>query len=385
MARYLTIFMDNTNGALDFYTFSSVDALGFEDEGLYASGLVFENTLDTFSAYSSNAYGTPVSWVFYQMSSWYIPSYGYKFKGNPTADDYAGIWASKSADNPVDVFRAYNSIIDFGSRHSRVSWLMSGMNHPHVVKMLVAGMRRELGAYKDAAFGVLPHVNKSEFKGFQVLSMLGDPDIQHQAFRDGDVIRVMLNNLSRKDQTLKLDISGKILDITRYEKDEFMVSIPYYTEPFSGDSLTMSSQSTVVLNVDVSGLSVSSSVDEKVTYSNNSMILIQEGEVKSTRIRSPVGSDKSDYVILRVGYERPASLNETRPQIILNGGKVNFWEQDSEDVYTSNSYDSFSTTLMAYIPAEVLRPINRVDLSFPDGNMGTIGAVSLRVGVPGKL
>jgi hypothetical protein len=364
MLSLYNLFISNTNASLDYYSLVAIDFGNFEEgKGYYNSGLPLEGFMDTLSASCVNDYGYPLKWI--------IPEAGLKLAPKFRNSDYiTNKLEARFKDENVSGVEWVNhidSIYDFLYNKTGVTYALNALNNPHVIKKIIPFV------VEDGFFTFF-----KDLKGDMVVVKSNDPDVQSLAFRDGDTIRLILNNLIDIPQSLKLKFPNMPVSIKRFYPDEFAVGVIEDTVLSDVSILNLKPKEMAILEFDAVKYPIKDEMSESVYYSSVDTVYLENGKsllgfVSTSSISS------AESVLVRVSYERPYEFADLRPKVKLNGHELEFWPQDSVTHYASQEYDSFTTCLMAYIPKDYLRSRNKFTFEFPDKNPGSFGSLVLRI------
>jgi hypothetical protein len=207
--------------------------------------------------------------------------------------------------------------------------------------------------------------------GNRVEQRSNNPDIQIQAFRDGEKLYVALNNLDDFNRSVSLDVQAvpnvilndvriKSLIINQNEKAQ-------YTEQTTSDILTsynLAVNETVVLEYTYdSEFNYDTSLISNRYYSNESTVQPIVANSSMTYTFSDVPTSYIGYATLRMSIGRKHEKSKS-PIILFNGQNINVpsnWKG-----YNQINRDNFFGMIEIDVPTESIQSFNSVTLEFPD-------------------
>ena len=380
-------FIDGTDCAMDFYSFHTYDFLGEKDGdfdgGRVTSGTPLESVLDLISNYTMNTYDKEVSLVFSEHGA-----YG--------ADDHVAALATKHfPGGGFDWEMKRRSIDDFNMVSGALANTLVFMDHPHVVKkavpfILLFSMGWDPKYYatlytprnftdKDdwvASQKILFYQLARDIRGQRIAVHSPDPDLQLQAFADGNRVFTIINNLAPQVKTFSLALPTALrLTLRRVGRNADFT--PYYREDtlHSLDGLQLASREAAVLVAEFASVAPTRTVNEVACYGDR-VITAVEGKASFTvAVRSPA---QAAYGILRVGISRPSSSGQD-VEIQLNGKSLAV-QHEAAATRIDNGED-YATCKIIRLTPDQLQASNTVTVSFPDGKPGSVGAVLIRTAI----
>lgn len=396
----LTNFIDNTNFGLDFYSFHTYDYMRWDDSahdfvGSINSGLPLESVFDAMAAYTFNKYGRELTYVASEHGGYITDSNNRDYALNKLADEHfpgSGFEHEMQKRN-IDNFIMVNSTI---------ANTLTFMNHPHIVKKAVPFILLESSGwdpYYYSSLLVKENFDKNSnnwaearlidfyryfkgVKGRRVESFVADTDIQHLSFVEDNTLIMLFHNQSNTPgqidvavQDLDLPMTGATLRRLG-RADDFR---PVLTEESltSLNGITIGAQESLVLFASYQGpIASSETIDEVVYYSAATGTQFNGSKTFQVSVQD---HKKAKYGILRVGISRKASHSK-EIQIKLNGRLLDVAIEDCADRITKADGD-YATTKIIKVEGHLLKEENTIEVSFPDGKSGGIGAVAMRVGL----
>ena len=207
--------------------------------------------------------------------------------------------------------------------------------------------------------------------GNRVEQRSNNPDIQIQAFRDGEKLYVALNNLDDFNRSVSLDVQAvpnvilndvriKSLIINQNEKAQ-------YTEQTTSDILTsynLAVNETVVLEYTYdSAFNYDTSLISNRNYSNESTVQPIVANSSMTYTFSDVPTSYIGYATLRMSIGRKHEKSKS-PIILVNGQNINV--HSNWKGYNQINRDNFFEMIEIDVPTESIQSFNSVTLEFPD-------------------
>ncbi|MEM9987847.1 MAG: T9SS type A sorting domain-containing protein, partial [Bacteroidota bacterium] len=217
-------------------------------------------------------------------------------------------------------------------------------------------------------------------EGRRVLSHCSDTDIQQVAFRKDSTLILLFHNQSDVAGSIDLRMRGfneVPRDIMIRRTGRSADFRPFFSEaPLNhlNQAIAIGGQESMALFITYDdGIPEQKILDEKIYYSRETSVQFTGAQTFSLSVPDAA----PEYAILRVGLSRPASLAK-EVEIRLNGTLLSSPVEDCADRITG---DDYATTKIIKVDAALIQANNTVQVSFPDGKEGGVGAVVLRVGV----
>lgn len=390
--KVFSSFIDHTNAELDFYSFHSYDFLAWDAErgdfrGRVSSGLPLEGVLDAISNYSVNAYGKEVDLVLSEHGG-----YLFRDEGNIATAELAEQLIGAGSGFAWEMKRrSIGASLMVGSA---IANTMTFMNHPHIIRkavpfillesfdwnpryyasLLVADQFSDQSAWRESEL-VYFYALFADVQGRRVRAVVDDPDIQHHAFVEGDVLYIALNNLADKKERLDLriaDSSFAEIEIKRFGRNADFT--PYFARATLGDlaALELGGREAIVLALKYGAdITEQRRVDEKIYYGDKVATAI--AGVESFAVEVPEYKEVSEAV-LRIGVGRPAGTDRDIT-VVFNGAVVEVAMEDAADYLESGEYGS---SKFIRLDKALLKKENVAEISFADGKGGGIGALVIR-------
>ncbi len=219
-----------------------------------------------------------------------------------------------------------------------------------------------------------------EVKGDRVMIQSDNPDVQTQAFLDGQTLYVALNNLDENEQVVELKFFGNIPDLDQVDIRSlkiFKFDDPIYEQQTSQtypSRMTLVPGETVVLAYSFANpITFDNTLESTKYYSKKHLEPIlanREMDFQFDQVASGEGLAK-----LRMGIGRKHNRSKA-PEIRVNGQLIatptNWAGYDQAD------RDDFFGMIEIPVPAELLQASNTVSMKFPDSG-GHISSLILVV------
>ena len=390
----LTAFIDNTDCALDFYSFHVYDFLRERDgdfKGRITSGLPLESVLDLVQNYTVNTHGKEIGVV--------ISEHG----GYGANDLVEKLAKEQFKETGFEWEMKKRSIDDFNMVSSVLANTLVFMDHPQTVRkavpfILLNGLGWDPSYYASlyvprdydpkceewlATKKIMFYRLLRDLKGHRVAGTCPDPDIQMRAFVDGATLFVVLNNLSNAVKPVALDLpTPSEMLIRRFGRNPDYT--PYLTEePLATRSgLTLEGREAMVIKAtypDV--LKARQAVDEIPCYGDRvGVSAAGAGAQFTVRVPAPA---KIRHATLRIGVSRPPDAGWD-VAVTLNGKPLAVPLEACAERLTQPGSEYASCKIIPLGPAD-LKAWNTVAISFPDGKPGAVGAVVIRAGLASGL
>jgi hypothetical protein len=286
------------------------------------------------------------------------------------------------------------SIDDFNMVSSLIGHTLTYMDHPETVKKSVPFILLHAMAWDPTYYATL-YVPRNfqdkndwvatkkihfyqmfrDLQGRRVAASCPDPDVQTRAFVDGNTVFVVMNNLSNQPKNIRLEMPtpakmmvrrfGRHADLTPYLTEEEQIPV---------NSLVMKLREAVLLRAEFVKPIVQERILNEISCYGDKVATKVKDKAEIT-VKVP-HLDKVDHAWLRVGISRP---QEGSPEvdIVLNGQPLVVPLEQCADRLTEKGNDYASCKLVRLDPAE-LREVNTINVSFPDGKPGAVGAVVIR-------
>ena len=208
-----------------------------------------------------------------------------------------------------------------------------------------------------------------------------NPDLQSVAFRNGDEVYVVLNNLNSSDQTVNLSAVTGMGSISSATLDRIFLngSTPTFAAntDVSGtwQNLTLSAEEGAVLTLTLTGSKLFDlATDTSTTYGDFTANSITQPGGRSNAMNIAAELQDAISAKLRVSYSRPGQQTEAF-DLIVNGTRLSI----SGDAIAGddNAFEFVSREIE--VPIDLLTEGNNVVQADFTGNGGRIGAIVLEV------
>lgn len=395
-------FIDNTNGALDFYSFHIYDYLKWDEKkkdflGRVTTGLPLEGVLDALQNYTVNKYEKETPIVISEHGGY--PSNEVKPRSIINEKLTNQLIGPRKPGFSYEMKR--RSISDRLMTRSAVANTFTFMNNPHIIKKAVPFILLETVGWNPEYHATIltpkdfkkgnPWVESkkidfyklfAEIKGKRVLSYCEDPDIQYQTFIDGKDLYVALNNLSDKPEKINFEFTnsdfkkiiarrhGQNKDFTPYFKEEKISKI---------NKFFLKAREAVVLKLTYNNpVEIKNAIDVQPYYSKTGNKLLKEGENADFPIIVPE-YENAVNAILRISVGRETIDAGKKIKVVFNGKSLKVPMEDIAEYLQDDK--CYGSTKIIKIDPKLLKENNIINVSFPDGKVGGIGSVVLRVGL----
>ncbi len=390
--KKLTGFIDATSGNLDFYSFHVYDfhrwdSIQHVKNGRVTSGLPLEGIMDLLAAYGKVNYNKDLKY--------YTTEHGGTLNV-PAMKLNMQKWFLGAGSGFAYDMKA-KSITDFLMVNSCISNTMVFMDRPQLVMKAAPFILLESASWdpKYHASILVPNnytdrknwfesaqINFYKYfkgvRGRRVLTQCENPDIQQQAYVNGNKLILLLNNLSDSPVTLSLNYPVANLDslvLRRLARNTDFT--PFVTEAkvATAESLTLTAKESVVLFCNYSQPIAESYQVEEVPYYSPQM-MVQFSTSSSFNVAVP-SLDNIEYAYLRIGVGRGTGTDRNM-SVWLNDTKLTVpLEVTAPTLEDASGYGS---TKIIQVDKSLLKASNVVKVAFNDGKTGGIGAVTLCVG-----
>ena len=221
-----------------------------------------------------------------------------------------------------------------------------------------------------------------EVNGERVLIKSDNPDIQVQAFVNGNKLYVALNNLDDNEQTVNLSLRGSLPSINNVRikslivhsnKDSDYLDETVFTAPAS---YTLSLSETTVLEYTFS---------ENILYDNS---IHSERYYNSTHIQAIVANTETNFsfnnvntgpgyatLCMSIGRKHDRSKS---PIVKVNGTTITV--PDNWKGYDQFNRDDFFGMIEIPVPIDIIQQNNNVSITFPDSG-GHLSSLILRADI----
>ncbi|MEO0474091.1 MAG: T9SS type A sorting domain-containing protein [Bacteroidota bacterium] len=395
-----TQFIDNTQFALDFYSFHVYDYLNWNAteqtyRGRISTGLPILGVIDALAAYTDKTYGKELKMVISEHG-------GYELGGSQDATTtmLANQYFPGSG---FDWEMERRSISNYNMVSSCIANTLVFMDNPHIVQKSVPFILFESANWDPTYYSSLmvpwdfSNTNQwaesqlihfyeffQDVSGRRVNMTCEDPDLQHMAFVDGDQLTIVFNNQSDVPQTIDINlansgasiVSQSIRRLTR--QNDFRPSMTSANLP-ALNNIQLAGREAVVVSIDYDQPIVEEQLLDEVPFYATEVGTAFSG-TKSFQV--PMDSlQKVEYAFLRVGLNRPAGTDQDMT-VKLNGTTLTFPMEDAANRLEESSR-GYATTKIVHFDPVLLQNNNVVELGFSDGKNGGVGSVVIRAGMRG--
>lgn len=219
-----------------------------------------------------------------------------------------------------------------------------------------------------------------DVKGERVLIRSGNPDVQAQAFADGNQLFVALNNLDDQQQTVSLNFMREGPAPTELNIRSLRIypdQNPVFSQSASATSmkeLQLIPGETVVLTYTFEEAVAFDNTIQSSRYYNKKYLQTISAGVEMTYEFKGVDTE-TGYARLRMGIGRKHDRSK-RPEVRLNGQTINV--PDNWMGYDQADRDDFFGVIDIPLPIQHVRADNVVTIKFPDSG-GRLSSLVLEV------
>jgi len=219
-----------------------------------------------------------------------------------------------------------------------------------------------------------------DVRGKRIDTWSPDPDIQLDAYVDGNKAYLILNSLEFSAQDIDLNVvnpQGATLTGIKvkhlYRRPDF-VPVLEETTPADLSVFTLGREATAVIEYTFAeDLVLNETSEEQKTYATDMLRPIIAGQPLTFQVEGVVTGAQGE-ALLRLGIGRDRDKNR-KPTLTINGTTVDVPEDYRG--YDQNNRDRFFGALEIPIPYSLLRENNDVVVTFPDGG-GHVSSVALQ-------
>ena len=385
-------FIDNTRCGLDFYSFHVYDFLRKKETGVggrITSGLPFEGVLDLVEGYTQLTYGKKVPLVISEHGETGPKELMGQLAAEMKFPEEGFAWEMKK-----------RAIHDFVHVSSVITNTLAFMDHPATVVKAVPFILFEApwdpnyrstlyvpNNFKDKSNMIATNVVffyrlYRDLKGFRVASTCADPDIQVRALVDGTSLFVVLNNLSNLEKRLELTLPESArLVLRRFGPRQDMTPFLDESEPVSLNGLTLKGRETILIKAESKAPFLPArTVNELSFYGDKTRVQAQQPARITVQVPDPKNVRSAQ---LRIGVSRPSNKGSNL-KVVFNGKDLAVPQEGCAERLTDEKGEYASCKLIPLDPATLLKT-NEVEVLFPDGNPGAIGAVVIRASYPSGM
>jgi hypothetical protein len=375
----MKLFMDMSGEKMDFWSIHLYDFPAFNKKQRYRKGSNMEATMDMMEQYSFMKFGKAKPFL---VSEYGAQMHDYSKQWSPYRDwlflKSANSMLLQFMDRPDLISKAIPFVI------VKAEWGRMADGTPYNQRLLrqakeLAGQTGDQYVYTDY---VKLYQLWSDVKGVRVDAKSNHLDIMTDAYRSGDTLYVILNNL--KFQPVKVDVNlpkvpGSAISSVEVRHLYLKGQEPALETQNTGTppaTVELGAEGTMILTYLLSApLPLSNRSEETKYYADNYNKTINASE-KNTFNFKDVKIDPNHEAMLRIGVGRNHGLS-LKPTVLLNGSPLDVPEEYRGDDQKDRL--NFFGVLEMPIPTNLLKAgRNTVEVTFSDGG-GRISSVSMRV------
>ncbi|MEM1107994.1 MAG: hypothetical protein AAGH99_04805 [Planctomycetota bacterium] len=401
-------FIDQTDCALDFYSFHPYDYTIWDEaagafDARVTGGLPMDADLDALVNHTLLEHGKAVDVIISEHGAYMVDT---AVRGEQLKALAERLFPELSE---WDRWMKRKEITDFMMVNGAIAHTLTFMDHPHVVEKAIPFILLDAASWrpdhyaallvsKDHQYPVEEWVESrmvdfwkvfKDVDGQRVRAWSNDPDIQQQSFVDGDRLFVVLNNLAGVPQGVNVQIAdaGTVQSYEMRRLSRNADFTPNYRESVVDEigTLTLAPQETVVVVATYAEpIAEARRWEESVHYGDRSCVELSGTESAVFKVAVPK-VEEAETVTLRVAVGRPHGTDRDLA-VTFNGKPIVIPVEDSADrLDRSHKYaDEYGALKRVRIPADWLEASNNIEVGFPDGKGGGIGSVVLRVSRPAE-
>jgi len=376
-------FIDQAGSVVDFYTFHPYDRYTVKSNGTWfrdipmGPGIVSAN-LDMIEAYSANTLGTVKPFAFTEYGSW-----------NRTEMSNGSYGSYTRTQQQWDLSRDIREkLFVFLDRPDRIVTATPFVSPKHWQSGIPTPAEGDNVFWEQDASGVWHETiiasmyrMFSNVKGHYIDADASSPDLQLQAYRNGNEVYVLLNNLRSTTQNLNLQgLAGSLGNVVSasLDKIEMLGGTPTFTDDLDvtgvWQNLSLTGEAGAVLTLTLSGPQLYDiAYDERTFYASDTTVNLNASG--STPFMALI-ADTTDAVsaTMRIGYQRfgaPEAFTVSINGNIINVPAGTLALDDGDWNLVSREVD---------VPLAYLNPtgINILQIDFVGGG-GTVSSAALVV------
>ncbi|OHX63896.1 T9SS type A sorting domain-containing protein [Flammeovirga pacifica] len=373
-------FMDMCGEEMDFWSIHIYDfsSIGGGQEKL-RKGSNLEATMDMMEHASWNKFD--------EVKPVMISEYGgqahdfFHQPWTPERDWYLMRSMSSQTMSFLDRPQAINKIIPFWVL--KAEWGRDSQGYPYLHRLLRQNDELEGSTGKHWVYGeVIKYYDLwKDVQGTRVDHLSNNLDIQTDAYLDGNVLYLIINNLNQQDETIQPNIIGtenhpiSSVEIRHLYAINDIPQIDNRKVTEAPETVTVGSEGTLILAYTFQDeVSIDQTSIESKYYATTYYQEISAGTPLNFSIPN-VEVEEEGEAVLRIGIGRDHEKS-LFPKIKINGTELNYPNNYRGD--DQKDKDRFFGVLEVPVPYELLEANNEVSVEFSDQS-GHISSVSLRV------
>lgn len=374
------MFMDEAGDNMDFYSVHLYDygVPANPEQVVRRSGSNIEAVLDMIEHYSMLTSG--------EVKPWNISEYGYWSPGiNGTPYTKERDWHNLRSfstmmmqlmERPDVMLKTVPFVLN------KATWWThpSGNNYPYRLMRQKNELAGESGT--EWVYTELLQFFElwKDVRGKRIDTWSPDPDLQADAYVNGNKAYVILNSLEFSDQVIDLNVLNPQeaaitgIKIKHLYRQPNLLPVLEETTHTALSSFTLGQEATAVFEYTFAeNLVLDESTEEEKTYATDMLRPIVANQPLTFRVEGVTAGARGEAT-LRLGIGRDRGKSR-RPTLLVNGTPVNVPEDYRG--YDQNNRDRFFGTLEIPVPYVLLQENNEVTVAFPDGG-GHVSSVALQ-------
>ncbi|WP_066630472.1 carbohydrate-binding protein [Labilibacter marinus] len=372
------MFMDEAGAHMDAFAVHLYDGVNVSGQDNRRSGSNSEAILDLIETYSYAKWGT--------VKPHAITEYGAIEKGyGDNYSDIASVQTIKSINhilfNLLD--RENKMAISIPFITGKAEWHITAANN-YQPYQAVLWKPTNIGEPTPAGWEYTPRIHFYDLwkgvKGTRVGVNSDNADVQIQAFADGNILYVALNNLDDASQVVNLNMVDGLDDLQSVRKKSLKIytsTMPSYSNTVSStapSSLNLIAGETVVLAYTFSSnLAFNNVIRSKKYYTSKHLQPIVANTANTFTFNNVTTGTGKASIRMTIGRKHTVSK---QPVIKVNGATVAVptnWKG-----YDQANRDDFFGTIEIPVSMDLINASNTITITFPDGG-GHIASVVLHV------
>ncbi|BEU03772.1 hypothetical protein OAG1_25720 [Agarivorans sp. OAG1] len=376
----MKMFMDSAGPYMDAFSVHLYDGVNVTGANSQRSGSNLDAILDLVESYSYH------KWA--QVKPLAITEYGGIEKGyGDTYSDIASVQSVRSINNMLFQLldRQDRLLTSIPFITGKASWHYNAANNWEPYGAVIT--RPDPSSIvngKPTRFFWTPRIHFyqlwSDVKGVRVKSQSSNPDVQVQAFVDGNKAYVALNSLSENTEQVSLDFVSSLGSINKVAKKSLKIypnAAPVYQDNSNVNapsSLSLIAGETVVLQYSFNqNINLDNTLHVNSYYSTTNLQTISANKALNFAINNVSAGQGTSNLKVSIGRKHNKSK---KPVVKINGTALtvpNNWKGGDQ-----SSRDDFFGALHIPVPNNLLSKNNVVSITFPDSD-GRVSSVVLEV------
>lgn len=376
----MKMFMDRAGAHMDAFSVHIYDGINVNQNGGRRSGSNSEAILDMIEAYSHIKWGV--------VKPHAITETGGIASGYPAGwNDIEAVQSVMSSNNMIFNYmnRADRIAITIPFITDKSTWHLTAENNYEPYGAVLLRPENVEQGPPNGNWVYTPKVTFYELwrnvKGKRVDIQSSHPDVQTQAFVDGNKLYVALNNLDAISHSVTLDFASSVSGLQNVRTKSLKIypnsphSMTDSTQSSAPASITLIPNETVVLEYTYqSAIGFNNAIRTQSYYTNKYLQYITANTTQSYTFNGV--QTGTGVATLKMSIGRPQTKSK-QPVVLVNGNAVNVpinWKGDDQ---TSRG-SLFFGTIDIPVPMSLIQSNNTVSVTFPDSD-GAVSSMILEV------